>query len=92
MKILERVFVLQKRYNDMVIRQASRMSEKQRQNFQATFAKVEAELTQELHKLSINPRTVERMASPIKEMAIRCWRSTRRSPSSSGASATASTT
>jgi RNA polymerase primary sigma factor len=70
-RILERVFVLQKRYNDMVIRQASRMSEKQRQNFQATFAKVEAELTQELHKLSINPRTVERMASPIKEMAIK---------------------
>ncbi len=70
-KILERVFVLQKRFNDMVERQNTRMTEKQRGNFPATFAKVEAELTQELHKLRLNPRMVEGLALPIKEMAQR---------------------
>src|SRR5262249_55014413 len=67
--ILERVFVLQKRHNDLVARQAARMAERQRHNFQANFAKVEAELQQELNKLSINPRTVERLAAPIREAA-----------------------
>ena len=70
-KILERVFVLQKRYNDLIERQGARMSEKQRSNFQGNFAKVEAELTQELHKLSMNPRMVEGLASPVKELAER---------------------
>ena len=70
-KILERVFVLQKRYNDLIERQSARMSEKQRSNFQGNFAKVEAELTQELHKLSMNPRMVEGMVAPVKEQAER---------------------
>jgi RNA polymerase primary sigma factor len=70
-RILERVFQLQKRYNDLVARQNERMAERQRLNYQANFAKVDAELTQELHKLSINPRTVERLAVPIKELALR---------------------
>ena len=54
-KILERVFTLQKRYNDSIERQSTRMTDKQRSNFQGNFAKVEAELTQELHKLSAEP-------------------------------------
>ena len=70
-KILERVFVLQKRYNDLLERQSARMNDKQRSNFQGNFAKVEAELTQELHKLSMNPRMVDGMASPVKELAER---------------------
>jgi RNA polymerase primary sigma factor len=70
-KILERVFVLQKRYNDLVVRQGTRMTERQRQNLQANWAKVEAELTQEIHKLSMNPRMVEGLASPVKELAQR---------------------
>ena len=70
-KILERVFVLQKRYNDLLERQNARMTEKQRQNVQANWAKVEAELTQEMHKLSMNPRMVESMAIPVKELARR---------------------
>jgi RNA polymerase primary sigma factor len=68
-KILERVFVLQKRYNDLLAKQGVRMPEKQRSNFQANFAKVEAELTQEMHKLSMNPRMVEGLMGPIKELA-----------------------
>ena len=68
-KIMERVFVLQKRWNDLVERQGVRMPDKQRSSFQANFAKVEAELTQELHKLSMNPRMVEGLAAPLKEMA-----------------------
>ena len=68
-RILERVFVLQKRHNDLVIREDARMAERQRHNFQATFAKVEAELQQELNKLSMNPRTVERLAVPLRELA-----------------------
>jgi RNA polymerase primary sigma factor len=70
-RILERVFVLQKRFNDLVARQTARMTEKQRQNLQANWAKVEAELTQEMHKLSMNPRMVEGLAVPVKELAER---------------------
>jgi len=68
-KILERVFVLQKRYNELVERQGGRMAERQRSSFQANFAKVEAELMQEIHKLSINPRMVEDLVGPIKDFA-----------------------
>ncbi|HEY2956183.1 MAG TPA: RNA polymerase sigma factor RpoD [Candidatus Eisenbacteria bacterium] len=70
-KILERVFTLQKRYDELLERQDGRMKDGQRNTLQANFAKVEAELTQELHKLSINPRMVEEMATPIKELAER---------------------
>ena len=70
-KILDRVFALQKRYNDWLAKQNARMNDKARSSFQANFAKVEAELTQELHKLSINPRTVEGLATPVKEAAVR---------------------
>jgi RNA polymerase primary sigma factor len=70
-RILERIFVLQKRYNELLERQNGRMNEKQRQNLQANWAKVEAELTQELHKLSMNPRMVEGLAAPVKEVAER---------------------
>jgi RNA polymerase primary sigma factor len=70
-RILERVFVLQKRYNDTLVRQNGRMTEKQRQNLQANWAKVEAELSQEMNKLSINPRVVDALAVPVKELAQR---------------------
>jgi RNA polymerase primary sigma factor len=70
-RILERVFVLQKRYNDTLTRQNARMTEKQRQNLQANWAKVEAELSQEMNKLSMNPRMVEALARPVKELAQR---------------------
>jgi RNA polymerase primary sigma factor len=73
-RILERVFVLQKRYNDLVTRQSTRMTEKQRQNLQANWAKVEAELLQEMHKLSMNPRMVEGLAIPVKDMAEQALR------------------
>jgi RNA polymerase primary sigma factor len=72
-KILERVFVLQKRYNELVARQSTRMTEKERAKLQATWVKCEAELTQEMHKLSINPRTVEGLAGPVKELAQRAF-------------------
>src|SRR5262247_4461371 len=52
-RILERIFVLQKRYNDQLLRQNGRMTEMQRLNLQANWAKVEAELTQEMNKLSM---------------------------------------
>jgi RNA polymerase primary sigma factor len=68
-KILERVFTLQKRYDELLERQDGRMKDGQRNTLQANFAKVEAELTQELHKLSINPRMVEELAAPIKQLA-----------------------
>ena len=70
-KILERVFVLQKRFNDNMERQDERMSDKVRSNYQATFAKVEAELQQELHKLSMNSRMVEGLSAPVKALAER---------------------
>ena len=70
-KILERVFVLQKRCNDLLVRQSTRMTEKQRANFQGNFAKSEAELSQELHKLSLNPRMIEELVTPLKGLADR---------------------
>jgi len=70
-RILERVFVLQKRYNDVLARQNARMTERQRQNLQANWAKVEAELAQEMNKLSMNPRMVESLARPVKVLAQR---------------------
>ena len=68
LKILERVFVLQKRYDEHLARQGSRMSERVRHTYHANFAKIEAELTQELHKLSMNPRMVEDLAAPVKAL------------------------
>ncbi|NOT34985.1 MAG: RNA polymerase sigma factor RpoD [Candidatus Eisenbacteria bacterium] len=70
-RILERVFTLQKRYNDLLERQNLRMTEKQRSSLQANWAKVEAELTQEIHKLSINPRLVTELAGPVKDLGRR---------------------
>src|SRR4029453_15720252 len=49
-RILERVFVLQKRYNDLVAKQNGRMTEKERVKLQQLWVKVEAELQQEMHK------------------------------------------
>ncbi|HEV2106194.1 MAG TPA: RNA polymerase sigma factor RpoD [Candidatus Eisenbacteria bacterium] len=70
-RILERVFALQKRDNELLARQDERMTDRARANYQGTFAKVEAELQQELHKLSMNPRMVEGLAAPVKAMAER---------------------
>ncbi len=70
-KILDRVFALQKRYNEWLAKQNARMTDKARASFQGNFGKVEAELTQELHKLSMNPRMVEGLATPVKELAVR---------------------
>ena len=69
-KILERVFTLQKRWNEWLERQDRRMTDKERKKYQADFARLEAELTQELHKLSMNPRMVENLAAPVKELAV----------------------
>src|SRR4029453_15212409 len=69
-RILERVFVLQKRYNDLVAKQNGRMTEKERVKLQQLWVKVEAELQQERHKLSMNPRMVEGIAIPVKELAL----------------------
>ena len=70
-RILERIFVLQKRYNDLLERQNGRMTEKQRSSLQANWAKVEAELTQEMHKLAMNPRMVAELAEPVKGLGQR---------------------
>jgi RNA polymerase primary sigma factor len=70
-RILERVFTLQKRCNDLMTRQNARMTERQRSSFRANFAKVEAELMQEQHKLSLNQRLVEELTAPIKAAAER---------------------
>jgi len=70
-KILERVFSKQKRYNELFAKQDDRMNEKERANYRGTFAKAEAELQQEMHKLSMNPRMVEGLAAPLKALAER---------------------
>jgi RNA polymerase primary sigma factor len=70
-KILERVFAKQKRYNELLEKQDERMATKELANYRGSFAKVEAELQQEMHKLSMNPRMVEGLAAPIKALAER---------------------
>ncbi len=70
-KILDGIFNKQKRFNELHARLNTRMAEKERSSTNANFAKVEAELTQELHKLSMNPRKVEMLAAPVKELALR---------------------
>jgi len=70
-KILERVFAKQKRYNELLEKQDDRMATKELANYRGSFAKVEAELQQEMHKLSMNPRMVEGLAAPIKALAER---------------------
>ncbi len=70
-KILERVFAKQKRYNELLEKQDDRMAPKELANYRGSFAKVEAELQQEMHKLSLNPRMVEGLAAPIKALAER---------------------
>src|SRR5689334_25099092 len=70
-KILERVFAKQKRYNELLEKQDDRMADKERANYRGSFAKVEAELQQEMHKLSMNPRMVEGLAAPLKALAER---------------------
>ena len=70
-KILERVFVLQKRFDEAIVKQELRMTDSKRTSTHANFAKLEAELTQEIHKLSMNPRMVDGMSRPLKELAER---------------------
>ncbi|HTR96429.1 MAG TPA: RNA polymerase sigma factor RpoD [Candidatus Acidoferrales bacterium] len=70
-KILERVFVLQKRHNELLEQQDDRMTERERANYHGKFAKAEAELQQELHKLSMNSRMVEGLSAPVKALAER---------------------
>jgi RNA polymerase primary sigma factor len=70
-KILERVFAKQKRYNELLEKQDDRMADKERANYRGSFAKVEAELQQEMHKLSLNPRMVEGLAAPLRALAER---------------------
>jgi len=70
-KILDNVFRLQKRFDEKLLRQGTRMSERERANYHSTIAKTEAELTHELHRLSMNPRMVEDLAAPVKALAER---------------------
>ncbi|MBI5168859.1 MAG: RNA polymerase sigma factor RpoD [Candidatus Eisenbacteria bacterium] len=70
-KILESVFARQKRYNELFLRYEEKMTDKARAHYQGTFAKTEAELQQELHKLSMNSRMVEGLAAPVKALADR---------------------
>jgi RNA polymerase primary sigma factor len=70
-KILDGIFNKQKRFNELHAKLGTRLAQKEHKNVNANFAKVEAELTQELHKLSMNPRKVEMLAAPVKELALR---------------------
>ena len=68
-KILEKVFARQKRYNELLERQDDRMTDKERSNYYGTLAKAEAELESEMTKLSMNSRMVEGLTRPIKDLA-----------------------
>jgi RNA polymerase primary sigma factor len=66
LKILDTVFRKQKSFDEKIGKQGTRMTAAQRSNYHASLAKIEAELTQELHKLSMNPRMVEDLAMLVK--------------------------
>ncbi len=69
LKILDTVFRKQKSFDEKIEKQGTRMTGAQRSSYHASLAKIEAELTQELHKLSMNPRMVEDLAMLVKAPA-----------------------
>jgi RNA polymerase primary sigma factor len=70
-KLIQRVVELQQRVNRLWAKGRSRMSERQRVTYQMHRAKGEAALTEEMNKLSLNQRVVERLADPMKDLGAR---------------------
>ena len=71
LKIILRVIELQNRVNKLHDRSTARMSERQRTSYQMSLAKGETGLTEEMNKLSLNAKLVERLTQPIKELGGR---------------------
>jgi RNA polymerase primary sigma factor len=70
-KIILRVIELQKKVNKLHAKGRTRMSERVRANFQVTLGRTEALLTEEMNKLSLNAKLVERLTLPVKDLGLR---------------------
>jgi RNA polymerase primary sigma factor len=70
-KLIQRVVELQLRVNRLWAKGRARMSERQRQTYQMHRTKGETALTEEMNKLSLNQRVVERLADPLKDLGAR---------------------
>ena len=71
LKIILRVIELQQKVNRLVLRGKSRMSERTRATWTANHGKVQGLLTEEMNKLSLNQKMVEKLTVPIKELGER---------------------
>jgi RNA polymerase primary sigma factor len=71
LKIILRVIELQQKVNRLVLRGKSRMSERTRATWTANHGKVQGLLTEEMNKLSLNQKMVEKLTVPIKALGER---------------------
>jgi RNA polymerase primary sigma factor len=71
LKIILRVIELQQKVNRLVLRGKTRMSERTRSTWSANHGKVQGLLTEEMNKLSLNQKMVEKLTVPIKELGER---------------------
>ena len=71
LKIILRVIELQQKVNRLVARGKTRMSERTRATWTANHGKVQGLLTEEMNKLSLNQKMVEKLTVPIKDMGER---------------------
>ncbi len=71
LKIILRVIELQQKINRLVARGRTRMSERTRATWTANHGKVQGLLTEEMNKLALNQKMVEKLTVPIKELGER---------------------
>ncbi len=71
LKIIQRVVDLQQRSNRMSAKGRTKMSATLRQRWQTHMGKAETALTEELHKLHLNAKLVEKLTVPIKALGER---------------------
>ena len=71
LKIILRVIELQQKVNRLVLRGKTRMSERTRATWSGNHGKVQGLLTEEMNKLSLNQKMVEKLTVPIKDLGER---------------------
>jgi len=71
LKIILRVIELQQKVTRLGLRGKTRMSERTRATWSANHGKVQGLLTEEMNKLSLNQKMVEKLTLPIKDLGER---------------------
>ncbi|HET9752004.1 MAG TPA: RNA polymerase sigma factor RpoD [Myxococcales bacterium] len=71
LKIILRVIELQQRTNRLVAKGRTRLSERARNTLSGNTGKAQGLLTEEMNKLSLNAKLVEKLTAPIKDLGER---------------------